>query len=469
MGANGAGKSTLIKIISGVYRPDEGTIRVGGTPTRIRSPHHAHELGIATIFQDVDLVPELSATENLSLGRELTLGRTPLLHRKDARQRAEALFQRLGVAIDPATKVRDLSLAEQEIVAISRALALDARILILDEPTAVLSRADSERLFALIQRLKQQGVGIIYISHELEESQEIGDRATVLRDGKLVASVPIAGTSTADLVELVVGKRVDLFSSQPDPPEPAVVLEVQNLRRPGRIRDVTFQAHRGEIVCITGLIGSGKEDVGRALFGDLRGVTGGIRIHGRRVALKTARSAIASGIGYAPANRREAGLVATLSVQENMFLPALSQYTVLWGILWRRRLGAAAQKFVDLLSIRTRSVRAEAQFLSGGNQQKVVLAKWLATNSQLLVLVEPTNGLDVGAKADVYRLIHGLARDGVTVVVISSEIPEALGVGHRILVMRGGRIVAEFDRATATQESLLTAAVSGSGDAVRVA
>ena len=459
LGANGAGKSTLIKIISGVYAPDQGTIRIGGALQHIRSPHHAHQLGIATIFQDINLVPDLTAAENLSLGREATLGQSPFLQRGEAQRRARELFDRLGMTIDEAVKVRQLSLAEQQVVAIGRALALDARVLILDEPTAVLSRADAERLFALIRRLKEEGVGIIYISHQLEESLEIADRATILRDGALVATMPLAGRTTGELVELIVGRQMGAMFPEIAPPQDELALEVDDLCGEGKFANVSFQVRRGEILCITGLIGSGKEEVGRALFGDLPDRRGQTRVHGRAVSLPTAHVAIGHGIGYAPADRKEQGLILYQSVSENMFLPSLKRFTAS-GMLWPWRLGKAAQHFVDLLGIKTNSVGTEVQFLSGGNQQKVVLAKWIATESDILVLVEPTNGLDVGAKADVYRAIRDLAQSGAAIVMISSELPEVLGMGHRSLVMRGGAIVAEFDREEATQEALLNAAVS---------
>jgi ribose transport system ATP-binding protein len=459
MGANGAGKSTLIKILSGVYSGDEGTIYLDGRATRIRDPHHAQALGISTIYQDINLVPQLTVAENLNLGREPRVAGLPFLNKKAAHRYTFSLFNQLGLSVEPRAKVGLLSLAEQQLVAIARALSIKAKVLILDEPTAVLSSSEIDNLFILIRTLRNQGIGIVYISHRLEEARLVGDRATVLRDGRSIATVSLAEKSIADLIELIVGRQMRRVFDESGQPQDRLVLEVNNITKGGTLNAVTFQVRAGEIVGVTGILGSGKEELARALFGDLPGVTGSIRIGGQTVDLRSPRRAVRNGVGYMPSDRRGEGLVLSQSVRDNITLASLQKYSVACVLppYLRNRISS---HFVDSLDIKTNSINTLAQFLSGGNQQKTVLAKWLATNSRVLVLVEPTNGLDVGAKAEVYHLVHELAKAGTGVVLIASELPEVLGLSHRILVMRRGRIVAEFDRTSADEHAILHAAIS---------
>ena len=456
LGENGAGKSTLMKVLSGAIRPDAGTIRIQGEPFRPRWPQDALRAGIAVIYQEFNLVPTLSARDNLFLGQENARG--GLIRRGREMEIARDAFARLGAAFDPETPCRDLRIAEQQIVEIARALLRNARILVMDEPTAALSEQEAERLFAIIRELKTRGIGIIYISHRLPEVFALADRVQVLRDGANVGVWPIAEVMRSQLIERMVGRPiVDEFPRRRSTPgEPRFV--VDGLRA-GRVRDVSFAIRRGEVLGLTGLVGAGRTETARAIFGADPREAGAIRLDGRALTIRTPRDAIRAGIGLLPEDRKSQGLVLDHAVRDNFSLPSLGSLSRA-GVVRQRMEQEAFRQHADAVRLRCADPRQPAGQLSGGNQQKLVLAKWLARRCEALLFDEPTRGIDVGAKYEIYTLINDLAAQGKAILLISSEFPEVLGMADRILVMHAGRIAGEItDVAGATQESILTLAL----------
>jgi ABC-type sugar transport system ATPase subunit len=457
LGENGAGKSTLIKILAGAHLPDAGTIHLGGVARAIRSPLEARRAGVAVIHQEFNLVPALTAAENIFLGQEQARG--GWLHHADERRRAEALFRRVGVAVDPAVRSRDLSVARQQAVEIARALAADARLLVMDEPSAALPPREVERLLAIVRDLRAQGLGILYISHRLDEIFAVADRVMVLRDGRHVGTWPVAAVSRDVLIERMVGRRLD----QEFPPRRTAVgaprLVVKNLWRGDAVRDVSFVIRRGEVLGLTGLVGSGRTETARLLFGADRADGGTVELDGRPLHLHSPREAIGAGIALLTEDRKTQGLVLGLSARDNFGLPNLGAWSRL-GFVSRRRERGAFARFVEKLRIRVADPEQPAATLSGGNQQKVVLAKWLQRNCEVVLFDEPTRGIDVGAKYEIYQLINDLAAAGKAVLLISSELPEVLGMCDRLLVMHEGRLTGEVtDVAGATQEQVMQLAV----------
>jgi ribose transport system ATP-binding protein len=457
LGENGAGKSTLIKILAGAVLPDRGRIAIDGQPITIRDPHDARAAGIAVIYQEFNLVPTLPVVDNLFLGNEQT--RLGWLRRGAEAAQARALFDRLGVTIDPWALCRDLSIAQQQIVEIAKALSHDARILVMDEPSATLTPPEVEKLFALIRELKAHGIGIIYISHRLDEIDAIADRVMVLRDGELVGVKPKGEVQRDELIELMVGRRLD----QEFPPRRAKVgascLHVEHLSRGNKVRDVSFTLHHGEVLALTGLVGSGRTETARLLFGADRPDAGTITLHGQRLHLRSPRAAIRAGICLLTEDRKAQGLILNETVRTNFGLPNLGVFSRL-GILRQAPERTALQGYVQSLRIKVPSTETPAHHLSGGNQQKVVLAKWLQANSEILLFDEPTRGIDVGAKVEIYQLINTLAEQGKAILMISSELPEVLGMADRILVMHEGRITGEIaDVQQATQAQIMRLAV----------
>jgi ribose transport system ATP-binding protein len=460
VGENGAGKSTLIKILSGVIQADEGELLFRDQPIRLIDPHEAHRRGIATIYQDINLAQDLSVTDNLLLGREVVRFPLPILDRHSERSAAAQVLDRVDSAIHPDAIVGELSLADQQIVAIAKALSRQAQVLILDEPTALLSASDIDRVFTVLRDLKASGMSILYVSHRLNEAISIGDRVTALRDGRKIATRSMLDVKVAELVGLVAGRDLTELHQEPAAPSEEVTMQVAGLSRLPELADISFSVRSREILGITGTVGSGKEILARALFGDLQLDAGKITISGRTLNLKSPRHAIRAGIGLVPSDRKNDGLLLVRNMAENVTVASLARYC--WGAMLRfRARREAAYRYVKLLHVRGPGFGAPVRNFSGGNQQKIVLAKWLDTNARVLVLVEPTNGLDVGAKADVYSLVHRLASEGAAVVVISSELPEVLGIAHRVLVMRGGRIVGEYARGAITERNLLEVAIGG--------
>jgi ribose transport system ATP-binding protein len=456
LGENGAGKSTLLKILSGVHPPTAGEMTLDGEPFAPQSPAEAIAAGIGMIHQEMSLLPGLSVAENVFLGR-LPLTRTGLVDRRALRRQAVDHLRRVGLRVDPDRKLGRLSVAQQQQVEIAKALSLKARILLLDEPTAALGEDETSTLFGLVEELRDQGVGFAYISHRLGEIAQVADRIVVLRDGATVAAYDHAGVPVERLVEAMVGRAVDQVF--PDPPVPAeeVVLTVEDLGREGSFEGVAFELRRGEILGIAGLVGAGRTELVRALFGADPPDRGRILVDGVEISLRRPEDAVRSGIVLVPEDRKAQGLVLGLSVEENLALPSLEQVAVRGAIRpeLQRRLAERAKQRLD---IRGRP-RQSARTLSGGNQQKVVIGKWLERDPKVVLFDEPTRGVDVGAKAAIYRVIRDLAESGVGCVVVSSELPEVLGLAHRVLVMSEGRQTGLLERSEADEERVMHLAV----------
>jgi ribose transport system ATP-binding protein len=457
MGENGAGKSTLIRILSGAIRPDSGTITIGGSEARIHTPRDAEKLGISVIYQEFNLVPTLSARENLFLGRERTVG--PFLSRSREHRESLELFRRLNVNIDPESRISDLTVAQQQAVEIAKVISLDARILVMDEPTAALTNQEAEKLFALIADLKRRSIGIIYVSHRMEEIFRLADRVTVMRDGRYVATKPISELTRQSLIEMMVGRKLE----NEFPKQRASIGEerliVQNLSRGTTIRNVSFSIRRGEVLGLTGLVGAGRTEVARLIFAADRRDGGTMTLDGRPYDPRNPKEAISRGVCLITEDRKAQGLILPHSVRENFGLPNLPHLSR-FGFVRQRQERSAFAEFVESLRIKIPHHEEAARNLSGGNQQKVVLAKWLEANSEVILFDEPTRGIDVGSKHEIYLLINRLAAAGKAILMISSELPEILGMSDRILVMHEGRITGEIsDPSTSTQEQVLALAM----------
>lgn len=455
VGENGAGKSTLMKIVAGVYRPDSGVLRLSGQPIVNDSPRQARERGISMIHQELNLAPNLSVAENIFLGRAPT--RAGLIAWRRLEDEAAALVARLGIELDVRATVEDLSVARQQTVEIVKALSLDARVIIMDEPTSALTQRETEALFDIIGRLKSQGVAVVYISHRLDEIFRVADRVTVLRDGRLVGALPIGVATQSQVISMMVGRQLTTLFPKESLDIGPPVLEVRHLRRAGELDDISFVLRQREILGLAGLVGAGRTELVRVLFGADHLDSGEILIEGRPVHIRGPRAAIRLGLGFVTEDRKLQGLVLGMTVRENETLASLSRVSRL-GIIDLARERTVAAHLADQLGVRTPSVEQTVETLSGGNQQKVVIAKWLATNPRILILDEPTRGIDVGAKAEVHALMTRLAKQGVSILMISSEMPEILGMSDRILVMRQGRISGEFSREEASQEAILACA-----------
>jgi ribose transport system ATP-binding protein len=456
LGENGAGKSTVVRILAGAHRMDSGRLLLDGVEAAISGPRHARELGIGVIYQELALVPGLDASENVFLGREPR--RLGVVDRGAMAARARTLLEELGALFDVRTPVRDLTLAERQLVEIARALSLDARILVMDEPTSALTERETRTLFAVIRRLTARGVAVVYISHRLDEIFEIGDRVTVLRDGRRVATRDVRGADRRALVRLMADREVEEGVPRTSRTRGDELLRVEGLGRRGRIEDVSFTLHAGEVVGVAGLLGSGRTDVARAVFGADPADAGRLLVRGRPLRIRSPRQAIRAGIGYVTEDRKGQGLVLGLTVRENLTLPVLPAVSR-FGVVNAGDEADRAEELARSLRIKTPSIEQQVLNLSGGNQQKVVLGKWLACRVDVLILDEPTRGIDVGAKQEVYGLVERLVGEGVGILLISSELPEIVGLSDRVLVMRGGRVAGEFTRAEATQERILACAV----------
>jgi ABC-type sugar transport system ATPase subunit len=457
LGENGAGKSTLIKILGGAQRPDRGTITIAGTPVHIHSPAGAIAAGIGIIYQEFNLIPALTAWENIFLGRERTSA--GFIRRGEERRHAQELFEKIGVRVPLDVPCRQLSVAQQQIVEIAKALSQDVRILVMDEPSAALAPQEVARLMAIIRDLKQRGIGVIYISHRLDEVFEIADRTQVLRDGGYVGEAPTADLTRQRVIEMMVGRTLDQEFPKHQHPIGEPRLVVRGLSRGSAVRDVSLEVRRGEVLGITGLVGAGRTELARLIFGADRADAGTIALDGKTLRIRHPRQAIRAGICLLTEDRKSQGLVLNRSVRENFALPNLPALTTC-GFVKQRAEREAFSGYVKSLAIRIPHQEQLAKFLSGGNQQKVVLAKWLERNAEVILFDEPTRGIDVGAKYEIYLLINKLAAAGKAIIMISSELPEVLGMSDRILVMHAGRITGEVrDVAAATQEQLMHLAI----------
>ena len=467
VGENGAGKSTLVKILAGVHQPDSGTIRLDGEATQIHGPAHSRSLGIAVVHQEPRLFPDLTVAENVFIGHAPS-GRLGSIDWGATRRLAEGLFRELDVQVDVGAPVRGLSMADQQLIEIAKSLSLEARVLILDEPTASLSAHEVERLFTIVRRLRDRGVSVLFVSHRLDEVFALCDRATVFRDGRHVVTMPTRDLTTADLVRHMVGRTVSLFPKV-ETPIGDVLLEVSGLTKVGEFRDVGFSVRAGEIVGFAGLVGAGRTEVARVLFGIDQRDRGQILLGGVPVSFASPSAAMHAGIAYLPEDRHQEGLVQDFTIAQNVTLPILPRLfpRLLPRISAERKV---AHEFTGQLSVRMTGVDQLVGSLSGGNQQKVVLAKWLASRPRILILDEPTRGIDIGAKVEVHRIISELAASGLGIVLISSDLPEVLAMSDRILVFHEGKITAEIPRSQATQERVMFAATgSATGDELAVA
>ncbi len=454
VGENGAGKSTLMKILAGAQPLDTGTIRIAGEEVTIHSPHHAQELGISMIYQEFNLSPFLSVAENIFLGREPRIARTPFINWSKMYADAREVLNRIRVDLDVRKPVNELSVAQQQMVEIGKAISFNSKIIVMDEPSATLTDHELAALFDLIGTLKKEGIGLIYISHRLEEIFEIGDRCTVMRDGQYIGTHPVKELDREAIIRMMVGRELkDEFPKEVFEPGDER-LRVEDLTRLGAFEKVSFTVRAGEIVGLTGLVGAGRTEVARAIFGADHLDGGQIFLDGKPATVKSPQDAIAKGVGLLTEDRKGQGLVLGMTVRENTTLANLSSL-VKFLFVERGRERDVARKYVNELQIKTPSIEQVAQNLSGGNQQKVVLAKWLFTQSRILIFDEPTRGIDVGAKVEIYKLMNDLARRGDAILMISSELPEVLGMCDRILVMHEGRLAGELPRAEATQERIM--------------
>ena len=451
MGENGAGKSTLMKVLAGVYPRDAGEILVDGRAVEIESPRAAQALGIGIVHQELNLMNHLSAAQNIFIGRE-PHGRFGWLDEAALNAKAEQLFQRLNLKLDPRTPVGELTVARQQMVEIAKALSFDSRVLIMDEPTAALNNQEVADLFRIIRQLQAEGVGIVYISHKMGELQQIADRVTVMRDGQYIATAPMATTSVDSIIGMMVGRQLDAFTKHlPDTTRNEVLLQVRGLNRGRAVRDVSFELRAGEILGFAGLMGAGRTEVARAIFGADPLDSGEIRVRGKPVTIRSPQQAVALGIGYLSEDRKHFGLATGLDVATNIALASMGQFSSAAGWVDDATLRQTAEQHVRQLGIKTPSVEQPVRLLSGGNQQKIVIAKWLQRDCDILFFDEPTRGIDVGAKAEIYKLLNQLAAQGKAIVVISSELPEVLRLAHRVLVMCEGRITGELSAEQATQ------------------
>ncbi len=464
VGENGAGKSTLMKVVAGVYAKDAGRILYKGREVEIPNPRAAQHLGISMIHQELNLMPHLTVAQNIFIGREPRRGIKFVLDEKQINERTQQLLAMLHLNLDPRAKVADLTVAKQQMVEIAKALSFNSEVLIMDEPTAALTDTEIEELFGVIRQLRDKGVGVVHISHRLEELQLIADRVTVMRDGHYISTVGIHDVTIDQIIGMMVGRTIfEATPELPENPSQEVILEVRHLNRGNVLKDVNFNLKRGEILGFAGLVGAGRTEVARAVFGADPVDSGEIYIRGQKVHIKSPNDAVRHGIGYLSEDRKRYGLTLGMDVENNIVLAALRKFLRLFGVVNRSQTRASAAQFVEALTIRTPSLQQLVRNLSGGNQQKLVIAKWLTADTIILIFDEPTRGIDVGAKSEIYKLLNDLARQGKAIIMISSELPEILRMSHRIVVMCEGRITGELPVTEATQEKIMTYATQRSG------
>lgn len=456
LGENGAGKSTLMKILSGVYQPDEGEIIFEDKPVSFSDPLSAQNVGITIIHQEFNLFPELTVEENIFIGREFCKKNRWRLDEKQQRQATIEILQKLNLAIKPDTLVADLTVAQQQMVEIAKAISVNARILIMDEPTAALTETEIESLFRVTRLLKEQGTGIVYISHRLEELALIADRATVMRDGQYISTVDYECVKISDLIAMMVGRDLgNIYPRREALQQRIPVLEVNGLTRKGVLNDINFTLYRGEILGFAGLMGSGRTELARAIFGADSIDSGTLKLNGKETVIKDISDAIQQGISYLTEDRKKEGLALNLSVERNIMLGNYPEYSDRFGYIDSRRCQQTSEEQVKALRIKTPNLEQAALNLSGGNQQKIIIARWVCKDTDILIFDEPTRGIDVGAKLEIYELMNRLVAKGKSIIMISSELPEVLGMCDRILVMRSGRITGELSAKEATQEKIM--------------
>jgi rhamnose transport system ATP-binding protein len=456
LGENGAGKSTLVKVIAGVYQADRGTFTYEGQVRTFHGTHDSQEAGIAVIYQEPTLFDDLNVAENIFLGRQpLSVGRR--INRREMRRQTREIFQQLGVDIDPNRKAKGLSVADQQMVEIAKALSKDARVVVMDEPTAALSPEEVKRLFEVVVNLRNRGVAILFISHRLEEVFELCQRVTIMRDGSFVRTDLVKDITIDEVVRSMVGRDLSSLFPKTDIKAGEEVLRVERLTREGTFYDVSFSVKSGEIVALSGLVGSGRTEIARAIFGIDRYDAGAVYVNGEKLKGNSPLRAMHAGIGFVPEDRRQQGLVMDYGIDHNVALASLSRLSRGF-LLFRSSEATLAKDWALRLQLKYGKLSDEVNTLSGGNQQKVVLAKWLSVSPSLIIVDEPTRGIDVGTKSEVHRIIDSLAASGVAVLMISSELPEVLGMADRVLVMREGRLTATIDRADANETSVMMAA-----------
>lgn len=458
VGENGAGKSTLMKILTGVYQKDEGTIFYKGQEVQIPSAKAAQDMGITIIHQELNLAPDLTAAQNIFIGREPRKWMSMFVDESKLNKQAEQIFERMNLPISPTVKVSELTVAKQQMVEIAKALSFDSNVLIMDEPTAALSNSEIDELFNIMNQLREEGVGIIYISHRMDELKRITDRITVMRDGAYIDTVETADTEVQKVISMMVGRElqdVDRPAAADADSSSEVVLEVEGLNRSPVLHNISFQLKRGEILGFAGLMGAGRTELARAIFGADPVDSGEIKIHGKKVTIHSPYDAVRLGVGYLSEDRKRFGCITEMDVRTNTAVASMHRFHKA-GWINNKRIDQVSEQSVEQLAIKTPSIRQQLKFLSGGNQQKVVIGKWLTRDCDILIFDEPTRGIDVGAKAEIYNLLHQLAAQGKSIIVISSELPEILRLSHRIVVMCEGRITGELRGSEATQEQIMS-------------
>lgn len=459
MGENGAGKSTLMKILTGVYTRDAGTVIVDGKEVCYKNPQEAEKAGIVFIHQELNVLFDLTVEENMFLGKEIK-GAFGICDKKAMRREVKKVLEKLGVSIDPAQRMSELSVGQQQMIEIAKALMVDAQVIIMDEPTAALTQSETEVLFQVVNSLREKGVSIVYISHRMEEIFELCDRITVLRDGSYIGTKKIAETDMNDVVKMMIGREIGERYPTRNNIVGDVIFEVKNLSCPGVFKNVSFQVRAGEVLGVSGLMGAGRTEIMQAIFGNMPHVTGSIFLEGKEIHNKNPQIAMMNGIGFITEDRKVEGLMLEESIMKNISLANLGRISQM-GVLNKKKEQDLVKKGIEELHIRCFGPQHECNNLSGGNQQKVVFAKWIYTNPKVLILDEPTRGVDIGAKKEIYNIINDLASRGVAVIMVSSELPEVLGMSDRIMVIREGEVRGTLSREEANQENVMILATGG--------
>jgi len=461
VGENGAGKSTLMKILTGIHQKDKGRICYNNHEIEIPNPKSAQKFGISMVHQELNLMPELTVAQNIFIGRESRFAFKFLLNESEINRKASQLFQKLKIEIDPRILVSDLTIAKQQMVEIAKALSFDSKILIMDEPTAALSETETDTLFRIIEHLREEGVGIVYISHRLEELKRISNRITVLRDGCYIETVDTKDATIDQIIGMMVGRNV-YWSTRPnlDIAKDEKVLIVKNLNSNKILKDINFELKRGEILGFAGLIGAGRTELARAIFGADPIDSGEINVNGKTVKINKPADAVRHGICYLSEDRKRFGLMLEMDVRNNMAVPSLKSLSSNLGWINENQIDNISQNMIEKLKIKTPGIKQEVKYLSGGNQQKVVIGKWLIRNCDIMIFDEPTRGIDVGTKDEIYKLLQKLAEEGKSIIFISSELPEILRISHRIIVMCEGQISAQIKNENITQETIMRFATS---------